>query len=50
MRVVIFTNSYKPTISGVVRSIDVFRKGLTEAGHGVYIVTPEHEDYALVHQ
>jgi 1,2-diacylglycerol 3-alpha-glucosyltransferase len=45
MRVVIFTNSYKPTISGVVRSIDVFRKGLTAAGHGVYIITPEHEDY-----
>jgi 1,2-diacylglycerol 3-alpha-glucosyltransferase len=45
MRIVVFTNSYKPTISGVVRSIDVFRKGLTAAGHGVYIITPEHEDY-----
>jgi 1,2-diacylglycerol 3-alpha-glucosyltransferase len=45
MRIIIFTNSYKPTISGVVRSIDVFRKGLTAAGHGVYIITPEHEDY-----
>jgi 1,2-diacylglycerol 3-alpha-glucosyltransferase len=45
MRIVVFTNSYKPTISGVVRSIDVFRKGLTAAGHGDYIITPEHEDY-----
>jgi 1,2-diacylglycerol 3-alpha-glucosyltransferase len=45
MRIVMFTNSYKPTISGVVRSIDVFRQGLIAAGHGVYIIAPEHEDY-----
>jgi 1,2-diacylglycerol 3-alpha-glucosyltransferase len=45
MRIAIFTNSYKPTTSGVVRSVDVFRQGLTEAGHGVYIITPAREDY-----
>jgi len=45
MRIVIFTNSYKPTISGVVRSIDVFRKGLIAAGHEVCVITPEREDY-----
>jgi len=45
MRIVIFTNSYKPTTSGVVRSVNVFRQGLIEAGHSVYIITPMREDY-----
>lgn len=45
MRIVIFTNTYKPTMSGVVGSIDVFRRGLIAAGHEVHLVTPEYEDY-----
>lgn len=45
MRIIIFTNSYKPTVSGVVRSVDTFRKGLSAAGHGVYVIAPQREDY-----
>jgi 1,2-diacylglycerol 3-alpha-glucosyltransferase len=45
MRITIFTNAYKPTISGVVRSIDVFRHGLIAAGNEVHIIAPEHENY-----
>lgn len=45
MRITIFTNAYKPTISGVVRSIDVFRRGLIAAGNEVHIIAPEHENY-----
>jgi glycosyltransferase involved in cell wall biosynthesis len=45
MRVVIFTNAYKPTVSGVVTSIALFRKGLIEGGHDVHIVAPEYRDF-----
>ena len=45
MRVVFFTNAYKPTISGVVTSISLFRQGLLDAGHGVNIVAPQQGDY-----
>jgi 1,2-diacylglycerol 3-alpha-glucosyltransferase len=45
MRVLIFSNSYKPTISGVVTSIALFRQGLVEAGCDVHIIVPEYEDY-----
>jgi len=45
MRVVVFTNTYKPTVSGVVTSIALFRRGLEEAGHEMHIITPEYEDY-----
>ena len=44
MRIVVFSNAYKPTISGVVTSIALFRQGLIEAGHEVHIFAPEHED------
>jgi 1,2-diacylglycerol 3-alpha-glucosyltransferase len=40
-----FSNTYKPTISGVVTSIALFRRGLIEAGHDVHIIVPEYEDY-----
>jgi hypothetical protein len=29
LRVVLFTNAYKPTVSGVVTSISLFRRGLS---------------------
>lgn len=45
MRVVIFSNAYKPTISGVVTSIALFRRGLAEAGHQVHIFAPKHADF-----
>jgi glycosyltransferase involved in cell wall biosynthesis len=45
MRIVLFTNAYKPTISGVVTSVTLFRQGLLEAGHDVFIIAPQYEDY-----
>jgi len=45
MRVLIFSNAYRPTVSGVVTSIALFRQGLIEAGHGVHIIAPEYADY-----
>ncbi len=45
MRVLIFTNAYKPAISGVVTSISLFRRELIRMGHDVYIIAPEYEDY-----
>ncbi len=45
MRIAVFSNAYKPTISGVVRSMLLFRKGLMDAGHQVYILAPEYTDF-----
>ena len=45
MRILIFSNTYKPTVSGVVTSISLFRQGLVNAGHDVHIIAPEYEDY-----
>ena len=45
MRIVIFSNTYKPVVSGVVTSIALFRRGLIEAGHDVHIIAPEYEEY-----
>jgi 1,2-diacylglycerol 3-alpha-glucosyltransferase len=45
MRIAIFTNSYKPTISGVVTSITLFREGLLQQGHEVFVIAPEYADY-----
>ena len=45
MRILVFSNAYKPTVSGVVTSIALFRQGLLEAGHEVSIVAPEYKDY-----
>ncbi len=45
MRIAVFSNSYKPTISGVVRSMLLFRQGLLHAGHEVSIIAPEYTDY-----
>jgi glycosyltransferase involved in cell wall biosynthesis len=44
-RVIIFSNAYKPTLSGVVTSIDLFRRGLITAGHDVHLIAPVYEDY-----
>jgi len=45
MRILIFSNAYKPTISGVVTSISLFRRGLINANHEVHIIAPQYEDY-----
>jgi 1,2-diacylglycerol 3-alpha-glucosyltransferase len=42
MRILIFSNSYKPTVSGVVTSITHFRKGLTDANHEVHVIAPHY--------
>ncbi|NOX62461.1 MAG: glycosyltransferase family 4 protein [Chloroflexi bacterium] len=45
MRIGMFSNAYKPIISGVVRSISLYRKGLEEAGHFVALFAPEGRGY-----
>ncbi len=45
MRIAVFTNAYKPAISGVVTSISLFRQGLHAAGHVTHIFAPDYEDY-----
>jgi 1,2-diacylglycerol 3-alpha-glucosyltransferase len=45
MRIAVFTNAYKPAISGVVTSIALFRQGLQAAGHETHIFAPEYEGY-----
>ena len=45
MRILIFSNTYKPSISGVVTSISLFRQGLINANHEVHIIAPQYEDY-----
>lgn len=46
MRISLFTNAYKPAISGVVTSIARFRKGLQAQGHEVHIFAPEYESFS----
>ncbi|MCB0211305.1 MAG: glycosyltransferase [Anaerolineae bacterium] len=45
MHIAHFTNTYHPVISGVVRSIDTFRQGLTGLGHNVFIFAQSTSDY-----
>jgi len=45
MRVLMFSNAYKPSVSGVVTSIAMFRQGLIGSGHDVHIFAPEHAGY-----
>jgi glycosyltransferase involved in cell wall biosynthesis len=42
MNIAMFTDSYTPYISGVVRSIQRFSRGLTALGHNVYIFAPQY--------
>lgn len=45
LRIGIFTNAYKPEISGVVKSVGIFRDELVRQGHAVYIFAPEAPNY-----
>ena len=38
-RVLLLTDSYRPTVNGVVTSIDELRKGLLDLGHEVRVLT-----------
>ena len=44
MKIGIFTDSYLPYTSGVVRSIETFSEGLDSRGHEVYIFAPNYEN------
>ena len=39
MRIGIFTEVYRPYVSGVVTSVVMLKKSLEELGHDVYVVT-----------
>lgn len=45
MHIAFFTNTYRPTMSGVVRSIDTFRQVFTEMGNNVFIFAQKAHDY-----
>lgn len=42
MKIAVFTDSYRPYVSGVVRSIDTFGAELLALGHEVYIFGPRY--------
>ncbi len=42
MKIGVFTDSYLPYTSGVVRSIEVFTRELTDMGHDIYIFAPSY--------
>lgn len=44
MRIAYFTNFYLPVVNGVVRSVQLFRKTLTDLGHNVFVFAQE-DDY-----
>jgi glycosyltransferase involved in cell wall biosynthesis len=41
MNIAHFTNTYKPNVNGVVRSVSTFREALTQMGHLVFIFAQE---------
>ncbi len=45
MNIGVFTDSYKPYLSGVVRSIDTFAGEFEAMGHQVYIFAPAYPHY-----
>jgi len=53
LRIAVFTNTYRPSVNGVVNSIEAFRRGLQQAGHQVFIFAPSapgspaDEDFVL---
>ncbi len=44
MRIAVFTNTYLPTVNGVANVVEAYRKGLTAAGHEVYVFAPKPAD------
>jgi glycosyltransferase involved in cell wall biosynthesis len=45
MRIGMFSNAYRPSLSGVVRSVDLYSHGLRQAGHFVSIFAPDNRNY-----
>ena len=45
MHIAHFTNTYKPNVNGVVRSVSSFRDALTRLGNNVFIFAQEARDY-----
>jgi 1,2-diacylglycerol 3-alpha-glucosyltransferase len=45
MRIAHFTNTYRPVVSGVVRSVSAFRQALTDLGHIVFIFSQHASHY-----
>lgn len=45
MHIAHFSNTYRPVISGVVRSVSSFRTALTELGHNVFVFAQHSNDY-----
>ncbi|MEK7377133.1 MAG: glycosyltransferase, partial [Candidatus Margulisiibacteriota bacterium] len=45
MKIAVFSESYKPCISGVARSIETFEKELTLLGHEVFVFAPGYPGY-----
>lgn len=45
MKIVFFTNTYKPMINGIVSALALFRKGLMARGHEVYIFAPAQRNW-----
>ncbi len=49
MKIGVFTDSYLPYISGVVRSIQTFTEELTNLGHEVFIFAPNYKNCSKEH-
>lgn len=45
LHIAFFTNTYYPTMSGVVRSVSTFRQQLTEMGHNVFVFAQQASGY-----
>lgn len=45
MRIAVFSDSYKPCVSGVVNSLDTFGRELRKMGHQWYIFAPTYPGY-----
>lgn len=45
MRIAHFTNTYKPNINGVVRSVSTYRTALSRMGHQVFVFGQQARDY-----
>lgn len=45
MQIAFFTNYYLPVVNGVVRSVESFRKALTQQGHNVFIFAQADGNY-----
>ena len=43
MRIGLFTDSYVPSVNGVITSVETLKKALEQKGHTIYIVTVGHD-------